>query len=383
MGIGGDYFDRYGLYLIFVFCALFSLIGWICNWFCWIKGYCCFSMFEDLSNRIFVWWLSFIFLCGILASCISGFVTANRVGFSSYGVQCAYERIYYDILNGQMKTSYPKWVPANITTVQESQNINVENAMSLFKTQFMEDMDYYLSVARGVGKILTLIYFIILLIVVVGAGMLLIIYYCNCFPNVGQNFYLLPMHITWNILRFFIFSFFMYGFGFGGIFTLARDAIGYIQYIFSQENLTKDNPIILSGNSKEFFYYCLYSKSGSLCNFIQFNLNLMYKALWDFSIETRILCALSCVIAFSGVLAVYGFLWTMFLWRKNNDNDGYRYLVNGSGNGGEYNDISNQKKKKPDIKLKKRPPLKPRVPPPKTNVREMVEQEENEEEEVE
>ena len=24
-------------------------------------------------------------------------------------MQCAYERIYYDVLNGQLKTTYPKW----------------------------------------------------------------------------------------------------------------------------------------------------------------------------------------------------------------------------------------------------------------------------------
>ena len=43
----------------------------------------------------------------------------------------------------------------------------------------------------------------------------------------------------------------------------------------------------------------------------------MYRALWDFSGETRILCALSCCIGFFGEIAVYSFLWVMKLWRKD------------------------------------------------------------------
>lgn len=52
--------------------------------------------------------MSWIFYCGVLACCISGFVTANRFGFSLYGAQCAYERIYYDSKFGQLKKEQPR-----------------------------------------------------------------------------------------------------------------------------------------------------------------------------------------------------------------------------------------------------------------------------------
>ena len=55
------------------------------------------------------------------------------------------------------------------------------------------------------------------------------------------------------------------------------------------------------------------------CSFIYNNINLMYRAMWDFSWETRILCALSCCIGFFGEIAVYSFLWVMQLWKR----DGY------------------------------------------------------------
>ena len=115
---------------------------------------------------------------------------------------------------------------------------------------------------------------------------------------------------------------------------------------------------------------------------------VLYRALWDFAWETRILCALSCVIAFVGAIAVYGFLWSMKLW-KNDNNDGYRYI-----GGNEYNhpvEQNNILKSQPKTKIRKL--KKPFIPPPKyidnknnyennnNNIDEMKEQYENEEEE--
>ena len=79
------------------------------NWVCWNRQCCCLNVFDEYCNKVFVWWLSWVFLCGILACCIAGFVTANRFGFSLNAIQCAYERIYYDIIYGQLKETYPKW----------------------------------------------------------------------------------------------------------------------------------------------------------------------------------------------------------------------------------------------------------------------------------
>jgi hypothetical protein len=87
--------------MIFAGCALISIVIWVCNWVCWIRQCCCFSAFDEYSNKIFVWWLCFIFFSGVIACCIAGFVTANRYGFCTYAVQCAYERIYYDAKNGK------------------------------------------------------------------------------------------------------------------------------------------------------------------------------------------------------------------------------------------------------------------------------------------
>jgi hypothetical protein len=46
----------------------------------------------------------------------------------------------------------------------------------------------------------------------------------------------------------------------------------------------------------------------------------MYRAMWDFAFETKVLCALSCCIGFFGEISVYSFLWVMHLWNKGDNN---------------------------------------------------------------
>ena len=328
---------------------------------------------------------------------------------------------------------------------------NIESAMQSYNSKFIDEFDFYIHVGRGLGQILPLIYFSILLTVSVGAIALLIIYYCNCFNSVNQNFYLVPMHIAWNIIRFFIFSFFMFGFGYGAIFLLARDSTDLIKYIFSEKNVgTNAETIIFESSTKKFINFCLYSQkdyynynlnneilndfiastikfenfknnpptvdedtygysnyyinelqnayslnqqniseyqnffnstgsiySGLDCSFIQNYVNLMRNALYDFSWEVRIMCTLSCFIAFMGAIAVYGYIWTMFLWEKENNNEGYMYINKSSNNQIPFISSNNKKERK----------IKSSIPPPKylnnNNNIEMNEQENNEEEEEE
>ena len=78
-GNGGEYFERLAPYLVFVFFAITTIVFWVLNWICWNRKCCCFhDIFGEYADKVFVWWLSWIFLCGILACCIAGFVTANR-----------------------------------------------------------------------------------------------------------------------------------------------------------------------------------------------------------------------------------------------------------------------------------------------------------------
>ena len=513
--------------------AFFSLVFWGLNWLCWRRKLCCFKVFDEFSDKVLVWWLSWVFFCGILACIISGFVSANRLGFALNGIQCAYERIYYDSVNGQMKDSYPKWegfknvndtidLLSNIVppvtktdldslknkfyfneeeineTIVENINfiypvetafaekiveiakssedeiktingdlneinrimfstiinyiqfisnsfiisntekiskqikeikfiLNFDSDLKEYKTKFMPELEYLINVGKAFFKILPIIYFSLLLFFVVGSGALLITYYCK---KVNQQWWILPMHIAWNGVRFFIISFFMYGFGYGMLDYYSRDLIALSQFTFGRENIekTEKGPDIIPKVTKNFFQYCLFSKpnisdvfsnynnalveflrnvavlenfkanipqpSSSItginqafsnliqtmtgwiqkdldnvyeknltslitiinrdgniyenldCGFLNSTLNVMYRAIWDFSWESRNLCALSCCIAFFGIIAVYSFLWVMELWKKEGGDIPSKKNYNDYS---KFND-TNKKKKRAGIK---------------------------------
>ena len=73
-----DYINTIGAYFIFVAIAGVGIILWILNWTCWQKKWCCYKVLHNETNARVCWWFSFIFLCGIIACCISGLAVASR-----------------------------------------------------------------------------------------------------------------------------------------------------------------------------------------------------------------------------------------------------------------------------------------------------------------
>ena len=104
-----SYYDHIGVFFIFVGCAFVSIIVWIFNWICWKNSCCCCDFLHNPINKRIAWWFCFCFLWGIIACCISAFVTVNRFGFALEGSRCAVDRIYYDSKYGQLKLSQPRW----------------------------------------------------------------------------------------------------------------------------------------------------------------------------------------------------------------------------------------------------------------------------------
>ena len=441
----------------------------------------------------------------MLACCISGFVTTNRFGFALEGSWCAFDRFYYDSLNGQLKNIYPKWegfdtINENLTNIEnfltkikeksslredllkignknmiKSENINykydgyftedyinkivaliledkeidfvkkineitlpiafkygkiidsiyilqnfdkyiksdsskynisdfknfmtkIKNDFSGLKDEFLKEYYYFARIARGWGKILTMIYLCLLCITVTFEGFSMMFYVCLKRQGYLQIF----MHVLWNITRFFMFSFFFYGAAYGMCFLALRDAVAYVMFVFGEDNLNLNNKksyLIPKNKGKEFLHYCLinndnnyknkinpilisaledyfksYSelkilledrdsendlekkatnvtrglyeeqhniyvylpdkidglkqfcnnencdnlleasmKQGGLfgyldCSFLKSDLAMIYRTLYDMSVEARILCALSCCIAFFGAIFIYFFL---------------------------------------------------------------------------
>ena len=245
------------------------------------------------------------------------------------------------------------------------------------KSEFLEKYYHYAKILRGWGKVLTMIYFSLLLIAVVFSGVSMMFYACLKRQGYLPTF----MHILWNIIRFFMFSFFFYGAAYGMCYLALRDAIAFIKFVFGKENLELPEPKLLpEGIGNKFLQKCLIGEnhdikdwldpvlvqnledffssfaklqeivkdnSGDLvqkqiyndinlntnfkekdkllnrakrkgglfgsfdCSYFKNDLNILYNALYDFSVESRILCALSCCIGFFGAVFVYFFLLVM------------------------------------------------------------------------
>ena len=322
------YSDRIGLFFFFTACAGMSIIVWVFNWICWVNQCCCCDFLHNPVNKRIAWWMSFSFLLGILACCISGFISGNRFGYAIEGTWCALDRIYYDIIEGPIVKSDQKWKGLPGTDEKEikfegddqtSYKIKKDDFNNI-KTEFIDKIDNLLYGLK-VCRVFTMIYFCLFLIAATFAGISMMFYACLK----RQGYLIIFMHVLWNVIRFFIFSFFLFGTAYGIFFLMLRDARGVVRIIFesgdkailgdsadffkkfSDEKIIEKKCYIQKGTEKENFD----------CTFVRTNLHLAYRALNDASIESRKLCAVSLSSAFFGAVAVYFFL--LVLHHYNND----------------------------------------------------------------
>jgi hypothetical protein len=314
----------------------------------------------------------------VLACCISGFVTVNRFGFALEGSRCAFDRIYYDALYGQLKNSIPRWeglyqiykfienenCPVKIDDKDTEKNLKElipqESDFETIKKEFIF-MKYFHDredILKGFLNILAMIYFCLFLIAVTSAGVSMMFYACLK----RQGYLITLMHTLWNINRFFIFSFFLYGTAYGVFFLILSDLIGVMKMIFlSTDNnnaikflkgcLSQPDPTIApkkyvtietlfleEHNNKiiECFknikcddILSITDKQKNVCNnlkknadiglgplyfdcsFLKSDLNHLYKALNDASLESQKLSGISLCAAFFGAVSIYFYLLVM------------------------------------------------------------------------
>ena len=432
-----------GLFFFFVACAGISIIVWIFNWICWLNQCCCCDFLHNPVNKRIAWWISFILLLGMLACCISACVTINRFGFALDGALCSLDRIYYDFKNGQLedKSKYSKWKgfeklreilkfivntntnliepDADCKTGEDKYDIKYDNLIkslselkqhfsqyvdsltqlrnyfgdddnavniknfNILKDKFLKKCHHFGNILFGWMKVLSMIYYCLFLITITLAGVSMMFYACLK----RQGYLITIMHVLWNIIRFFMFSFFIFGAAYGIFYLVLKDSVAVVKKLFSSEFLcntkeqlipceflleciqrnynfasdidydiqlklqnfyyiykelndslmddTKSNPNIKSSNMinylkklcneenlncRELPEYSHY-KGGIFgifnCGFLENNLNMVYRTLYDASKESQILSALSLTSSFFGAIAIYFYL--LVLHHYNND----------------------------------------------------------------
>ena len=159
----------------------------------------------------------------------------------------------------------------NNTLIIIEKNLNdISSDLDNYKNGFLDEADYYIKVSNKCGYILVTIYYSILLVVVV----------CSCFLLWAYSYFKEQrliytfMHISWNILKFFSFSFFMFGAAFGALYLVSRDLIGYNQFLFSDLNLAPNVTTYLLPNeaAKEFLRYCINEEDNNYINTNKFKI---------------------------------------------------------------------------------------------------------------
>ena len=309
-----------------------------------------------------------------------------------------------------------------------------------YKSGHLDEVKHYVKIAKGCGYILVMIYLCILSFISVCGCLFLLAY--SYLTNQGNLDIL--MHIVWNSIKFFSFSFFIYGAMFGMLFNGLRDLINVNIFLFGDNLIAEKTYLLPHEKSKEFLYFCLteekaeftdemdslvsenldelYTNVGTLnnllnkdynlkshfedtyeiktsrnrrlelnpdpsdssidefdsdysfesdnednnttslpfetvismikeindsftdfkknnnieetsynqesllnsldCGFLKNDLNILYNSLYDLSVESRILCFLSCFIAFFGEILVNFYLLSMYHYNKTEFKEG-------------------------------------------------------------
>ena len=130
-----------------------------------------------------------------------------------------------------------------------------ENDFPELKSKFLDEFYDYAKIVRIWENVLAMICFCLLFISVIFTGISMIIYvYLK-----NKKCLLKYMHVLWNIIRFFIFLYFLYGAAYGISYLILRDMVAYIMFVFGKENLDLGGHsyLIPLNEGKEYLHYCL------------------------------------------------------------------------------------------------------------------------------
>lgn len=132
---------------------------------------------------------------------------------------------------------------------------NISQDLNNYQTDFLEYVYDHISDYKKWAHILVTIFYALLLAITLVNCFLLWAY--SYFKQ--QQMLAIIMHIFWNFLKYFSFSFFLFGAAFGVLYKYSRDLIGCNMFLFSVNNLGEDVETYLLPNkeSKEFLNFCI------------------------------------------------------------------------------------------------------------------------------
>ena len=133
-----DYIERIGPYFFFYALAVVLLIVWIfyCSCCC-CPSCCCVQKYEDYYVRNIAFSIAVVGFILIIGGCFAGFFFKDFLLEDINGVVCSFERLYFDIMEGQINIKTPKWpglykmekklstLDTILTTIKNAKNNNL------------------------------------------------------------------------------------------------------------------------------------------------------------------------------------------------------------------------------------------------------------------
>ena len=178
-----------------------------------------------------------------------------------------YDEMRYSILDLQDNAKeYREDLETSLTNF-----IEVSSDLKNYQSGFLDKVKYYIKVAKACGYILVLVYLCILALISFFGTILLLGY---SFLSHQGNLDKL-MHIVWNSIKFFSFSFLFYTAVFGMLYNGLRDLIVYNKFLFGDNlNLTSSETYLLPNKeSKTFLYFCLNEEKADFLGDFDFSLS--------------------------------------------------------------------------------------------------------------
>ena len=130
---------------------------------------------------------------------------------------------------------------------------SISEDLKNYQNGYLDEVEHYVKIANRCGYTLVIIYLCLFSFIAIGGCILLLAYTYLTNQGYLDKF----MHLVWNTVKFFSFSFFIYGAAFGMLFNGLRDLIAYNQFLFG-DNLIADKTYLLpKGKSKDFLFFCL------------------------------------------------------------------------------------------------------------------------------
>ena len=154
---------------------------------------------------------------------------------------------------------------------------DIETTLNNVKDQISGAIFDYGNMIEEYGKLGFKVVFSVLMVIdiAIAAFMTLLVFFnlscskcCCCFRCLFKSL----IHILWNILALLAFLTLLLGSFFSLIGTAGKDLVSVVSYLVSDDNLNKENPILLDGEAKQYLQECI-NNEGNIKKIIEENGN--------------------------------------------------------------------------------------------------------------